>query len=45
MAQSQADLTGLDLKQRYIASWLQATATMRRMFTRDYEYTDGNGKQ
>ena len=32
-------------KQAQIALWLNSTATMRRMFTRDYEYTDGNGRQ
>jgi len=38
-------LEELRKKQAQIALWLNATATMRRMFTRDYEYTDGNGRQ
>src|SRR5574343_645700 len=31
--------------QGYIASWARTTQVARQHFARDYEYTDGNGKQ
>lgn len=39
------DRTDLERKHQQLATWMSATATMRRFFTRDYEYTDGNGRQ